>query len=122
MVELGGSVLYLLDHLASVEAAFLGLMTASGSRPSGDPRPYAEIRALFAANSAGYQAALRHLLPRIEERFEVPWFGRSFTIEQGLLHVATHSVQHRAGVAAGIARAGAEAPGLDYIMWLSRHR
>ena len=28
----------------------------------------------------------------------------------------------RTGVAAGIARAGREAPGLDYIMWLARFR
>ena len=34
----------------------------------------------------------------------------------------THSVQHRAGVCAGIGRAGFQAPGLDYIMWLNAHR
>jgi hypothetical protein len=38
------------------------------------------------------------------------------------VQVATHSVQHRAGVCAGIARAGREAPNLDYIIWLNEFR
>ena len=76
----------------------------------------------FAASASGYAAALPDLEARAGERFTVPWFGREFTFEQALSQVATHSVQHRAGICAGIFRAGLEAPGLDYIMWLAEFR
>ena len=121
MPELGGSVLELLDHTALVEQAFLALMTGSERPPRGD-RNYEQVRAAFAASAAGYAAALPDLERRREEHFTVPWFEREFTIEQGLLHVVTHSVQHRAGICAGIHRAGLESPGLDYIMWMSSYR
>jgi uncharacterized damage-inducible protein DinB len=120
MPELGGDALELLGHLAKVEAAFLGLM-AGGGRP-GDVDSYASIKALLESNAAGYRAALPSLEADLERKFQVPWFGRAFTVGQALLQVATHSVQHRAGVCAGIARAGGEAPGLDYIMWLNQFR
>ena len=121
MAELGGSVLELLDHTARVEQAFLALMTG-GERPPRVDRSYAEVKSAFAASVAGYRAALPGLESRLGERFLVPWFEREFTIEQALTQVATHSVQHRAGICAGIFRAGIEPPGLDYIMWLSRFR
>ena len=121
MPELGGSTLDLLGHLAQVEAAFLALMTGE-ERPQREDRPYDEVKALLVRNAAGYVSALPRLYRRLGDNFEVPWFGRSFTIEQALTQVATHSVQHRAGIAAGIARAGLEAPDLDYIIWLSEFR
>ncbi|MGB4861086.1 MAG: DinB family protein [Tepidiformaceae bacterium] len=121
MDELGGSVIELLGHTAQVEAAFLGLMTGATDRPSRETE-YPRIRERLVANSAGYLAAMPQLSERLSERFLVPWFKREFTIEQSLLQVATHSVQHRAGICAGIARAGREAPGLDYIMWLNSNR
>ncbi|MBK9545216.1 MAG: DinB family protein [Dehalococcoidia bacterium] len=121
MDDLGGSALQLLDHTAQVEAAFLAVMTAR-ARPPREERPYAKVRSLLEANADGYRAALPTLTGRLAETFELEWFGRRFTVEQGLMQVVTHSVQHRAGVAAGIARAGREAPGLDYIMWLARFR
>jgi uncharacterized damage-inducible protein DinB len=121
MPELGGSALGLLDHLVRVEQAFLALMTG-GERPGRGERTYAQVREGFEASTAGYRAALPGLEPRLTERFTVPWFEREFTIEQALLQVATHSVQHRAGICAGIFRAGLEAPELDYIMWLEEFR
>lgn len=121
MPELGGSVLYLLDHLARVEEGFLILMTG-GERPGREARTYAQVRDAYSANAAAYAAALPGLEQRLAERFSVPWFQREFTIEQALLQVTTHSVQHRAGICAGIYRAGLEAPGLDYIMWLANFR
>lgn len=121
MKELGGSTLGLLDHTAQVEAAFLALTTGR-ERPPRQDRPYAAVKELLEANAAGYREALPDLEARLQEPVEVPWFRRSFTIEQCLTQVATHSVQHRAGICAGIARAGREAPGLDYIMWLAKYR
>ena len=121
MPNLGGSALGLLEHTSRVEAAFLGLMTRLGE-PRPRPEGYAAVRALFASNSDGFQEALPALEARLQEQLEVPWFERSFTIEQLLTQVATHSVQHRAGICAGIALAGGTAPGLDYIMWLNENR
>ncbi|MGE0600712.1 MAG: DinB family protein [Dehalococcoidia bacterium] len=121
MDELGGSALELLGHMAQVEAAFLVLLTGGTERPPWVTE-YGAIRERLTANSAGYLTALPALSSRFSERFTVPWFGREFTVEQGLLQVATHSVQHRAGICAGIARAGREAPGLDYIQWLNVFR
>ncbi len=122
MPELGGSALHLLDHLALVEAAFLALMSGDGRPPRENDRPYVEVRKALKAVDAGFIAAIPNLEKRLAESFEVPWFGRTFTIEQGLTQVATHSVQHRAGIAAGIARAGGTVEDLDYIMWLYAKR
>lgn len=121
MDELGGPVIELLQHMAQVEAAFLGLMTGATDRPSRETE-YSGIRGRLMTNSAGFLAAMPELTKRLSEPFLVPWFKREFTLEQGLLQVATHSVQHRAGICAGIARAGRTTPGLDYIMWLNSHR
>jgi uncharacterized damage-inducible protein DinB len=121
MPELGGSVLELLDHTARVEQAFLALMTG-GELPGRVARTYVQVREGFEASASGYAAALPGLEGRATDRFTVPWFEREFTIEQALFQVATHSVQHRAGICAGIYRAGLEAPGLDYIMWLNQFR
>lgn len=121
MPELGGSVLQLLDHTARVEQAFLALMTG-GERPDRRDRSYVEVKAALRTAAAGYRSALPQLAGRLNDRFVVPWFEREFTIEQGLTQVATHSVQHRAGICAGIFRAGIEPPGLDYIMWLTQFR
>ncbi len=122
MPELGGSVLGLLAHTALVETAFLGRMMGEDLRRPKDQWTYAEVRALFASTADGYRRELPQLTANLAETFEVPWFGRSFTREQALVQVATHSVQHRAGVCAGIARAGREAPNLDYIIWLNEFR
>ncbi len=121
MDELGGSALELLGHTAQTEAAFLGLMTGATERPTRETE-YLHIRERLVANSTGFLVAMPQLSKRLSEPFRVPWFEREFTIEQGLMQVATHSVQHRAGICAGIARAGREAPGLDYIQWLYGHR
>ena len=121
MPELGGSALGLLDHLAQVEAAFLAVMSGR-ERAARTTRPYAAVRTALEANAEGYRAAMPGFLERLDERFELTWFGRSFTIEQGLLQVATHSVQPRAGICAGIALAGKEAPLLDYIAWCAQFR
>ena len=122
MPELGGSALGLLEHTAQVQAAFLGLLTNSGRPERREGMAYGEVRALLTATDAGFLAALPGLEPRLAEQVEVPWFRRSFPAGQLLVQVATHSVQHRAGVCAGIGRAGLQAPGLDYIMWLNAHR
>lgn len=122
MPELGGSVLELLDHYEQVEAAFLAAMTGGPLRESRDARAYGTVREALRATAAAWAEAVPRLEQRLGETFPVPWWRRSFTVEQGLLQVVTHSVQHRAGVCAGIARAGGKPPELDYIIWLAAFR
>jgi uncharacterized damage-inducible protein DinB len=122
MPELGGSALGLLEHTAQVEAAFHWLLTGAARPERRAGAGYGDVRSLLTATDAALQSALPELERRLADPVEVPWFGRSFEIGQALMQVATHSVQHRAGICAGIARAGLQAPGLDYIMWLNAHR
>ncbi len=122
MPELGGATIGLLEHLAQVQANFFGIMTGSGRPPREEGRPYDAIAALVRQTDEGFLDALPSLEARLEDRFELPWFGRTFTIEQGLIQVATHSVQHRAGISAGIARAGLKLADLDYIIWCAEQR
>lgn len=113
--ELGGSILELLNHTAGVEEAFLALMT--GSEPFyPEERTYEQIRSAFASVAPGYEAAIPELQANLSAPVFIPWFKREITVEQALTQVATHSVQHRAGIAAGIARAGRAAPELDFIL------
>ena len=122
MPELGGSALGLFTHLALVETAFLGRMRGEELRRPKDDWTYVEVRELLATTAEGFRRELPALTARLADTFSLPWFGRSFTIEQGVLQVTTHSVQHRAGIAAGIARAGRDAPTLDFIIWLNEFR
>ena len=122
MPELGGPALGLLEHLAQVQANFLGIMTGAGRPPREDGRNFELIAALVRSTDDGFLAALPALETRLQDEFELPWFGRSFTVEQGLTQVATHSVQHRAGISAGIARAGLKPADLDYIIWCAQAR
>lgn len=122
MPELGGSALELLSHTARVESAFLALLLNDQSLVAPRQQEYAGVRATFAAVAAAFREHTAAFSARLDEPVFVPWFERPFSTEQVLTQVATHSVQHRAGVCAGIARAGKEAPGLDYIMWLSEFR
>lgn len=122
MPELGGSTLGLLEHLAQVQANFLGIMTGAGRPPRDEGRGFDQIAALVRSTDDGFLAALPALEARLQDQFELPWFGRSFTVEQGLTQVATHSVQHRAGISAGIARSGLKPADLDYIIWCAENR
>lgn len=122
MPELGGSALDLLAHASRVESAFLALLMDDIALVAAEHRDYAAIRETFANVSLGYRQHMPEFERRLSDRVFVPWFKREFTVDQLLLQVATHSVQHRAGVCAGIARAGKQAPGLDYIMWLDQFR
>jgi uncharacterized damage-inducible protein DinB len=119
--DLGGSLLDLLNHTVQVERVFLAMMTG-GQPERPEPMGFSELRELWPNIAAGYRAALPSLESRRAERFFVPWFEREFTVEQGLVQVATHSVQHRAGIAAILSQAGHPAPNLDYIAWLAEAR
>ncbi len=78
------------------------------------------MREDFGRLAAEWATALPGLEKRLTEKFLVPWFGKEMRVEQGLMQAMTHSVQHRAGICAGIARAGLDAPNLDYIFWVTR--
>jgi uncharacterized damage-inducible protein DinB len=119
--ELGGSILELLGHIVGVQEAFLALLTGGAARYP-ENGPFGQVRAAFASVAEGYLEAIPELERKLATPVFIPWFKREITIEQALTQVATHSVQHRAGVAAGIARAGHEAPGLDFIQWVAAER
>lgn len=122
MPELGGSTLGLLEHLAQVQANFYRTMHGVDRPPRADGLPYERIVEILRKSDEDFLAALPSLEARLQDRFALPWFGRSFTVEQGLTQVATHSVQHRAGISAGIARSGLTAANLDYIAWCAEPR
>jgi uncharacterized damage-inducible protein DinB len=122
MPELGGSTLEILDHLAQVQANFFGMMTGGGRPPREDNRPYAAVRAAIEASSNDYLGELETFEKRLEDTVELAWLARTFTIEQCLIQVATNSIQHRAGIAGGVARAGGTVQNLDYILWAAANR
>lgn len=122
MPELGGSTLNLLEHIQAVEANFLATINGQPRPPRGNAPTYHDIRAMLCETDAAYLAQVDSLAARQHDSFEVAWFQRSFEVGQALVQVVTHSIQHRAALCAGIALAGWDAPGLDYIHWLSEFR
>ncbi|OAI40289.1 hypothetical protein AYO38_06135 [bacterium SCGC AG-212-C10] len=53
----------------------------------------------------------------LQRKFNVPWFERDFSVEDGLFQVITHSIEHRADIASALSRFGLETPPIDYVMW-----
>ena len=122
MPELGGDTLELLEHIERVEVNFLAAVNNEPRPPRPDGRTYEQIRAALLEVDSAFVAAVDALAARERDTFELAWFGRKFEVGQALLQVATHSVQHRAAVCAGMALAGHDAPNLDYIFWLNQFR
>lgn len=122
MPELGGSTFGLLEHLERVQANFFGMLTGSGRPPHVEGRTYEQVAAALRQSDDDFLAAIPSFEDRLDDLVEVAWFKRSFGVGQCLVQVATHSVQHRAGISAGIARGGIEPKNLDYIIWLSEFR
>jgi uncharacterized damage-inducible protein DinB len=52
--------------------------------------------------------------------FQLGRFPSPLTCEEGLLHVVSHSGQHRAEVAWDLARAGVDTGNLDFVFWARR--
>lgn len=113
-----GSVLETARHMLGVERVYLELM-------GGDAPAFPEgldavgLNETAAALGCAYQAFIAGLSnPDLGRRFRVPWFDREFTVGDGLIQVATHSIEHRADLASAISRLGATTPPLDYIFWV----
>ncbi len=119
--EIGGSAAGLLHHLTRVERAFFQITTGAQLMRPGE-RTFEQTLSDWEAERHDFRDALPGLIGRLEEQVEVPWFKRSFTVEQALMQVVTHSVQHRAGIATILGRNGVEVPNLDYIAWLREFR
>jgi uncharacterized damage-inducible protein DinB len=107
------SILGVLAHLAQVEAAYLTLMTG---RPSGRPAlpgSLAETEAMLGSTADGLVELAG--CADLARTFHIPWFGRDFTLFQGLSQVLTHSMNHRADVNQWLPRFGLESTDQDYI-------
>lgn len=122
MPELGGSTFGLLEHLERVQANFFGILSGAGRPPRPEGRTYEQVAAALRKADEDYVATIPFFERRLAEVVEIAWFERSFSVEQCLVQVATHSVQHRAGISAGIARGGVKPRDLDYIIWLNEFR
>lgn len=111
------SLLGLWRHIDDVERAYLGLMGVAER-----PEPKDSIEAYLAsadASGAAFAPFVEGLDVRGMERlFNIPWFGRDFTVADGLFQVLTHSTQHRADIAHFLARLGHDTPPIDYVIWI----
>ena len=114
-----GSILDTLSHLISVEYNYLRLIR-------GEPTVPQRFDAVAAARERCQETdrAYIEFVERLDElglgrSFRMEGLGRDMTVGQGLLQVATHSIQHRADLASAVSRSGVEPPGLDYVHYLA---
>ncbi len=114
------SVLRTAQHLAQVEAVYLGFVGGSSSTSAGT-RDWVvmgieEVRWAVEEIDGAYLAFVANLDAEVLERkFFVPWFEREFAVGDGLLQVVTHSCEHRADLASALNRMGIETPPIDYV-------
>ena len=109
------SVLKTAWHMLAVQQAFIEMMTSALTAvPAEVP-----IDAL-AVRSEELDGRLEALVAGLTEgeaarMFLVPWFGKELTVQDGLLQLLTHSIEHRADMASALNRLGLKTPELDYI-------
>lgn len=114
------SVLRTAQHLAQVEAVYLGFVGGSAGT-STSPRDWVamgieEVRTAVEEIDRAYLTFVTNLDAEVLERkFFVPWFEREFAVGDGLLQVVTHSCEHRADLASALNRLGVETPPIDYV-------
>lgn len=104
-------------HVNQVERAYLR-MTGGPELPE----PEDTLEGLLASAVAVKEAFVAHAAaldePGLERTFNVPWFGRDFTVADGLFQVLTHSIEHRADIAHFLSRLGHDTPPIDYVVWI----
>ncbi len=113
-----GSILQLLGHVVAVEDGYLELMTGAPRQP-----PRADLLASVVQRLGEVDEAYVRVLSEekgavdLDRRFRVPWFDCDLTVEQGLLQVLTHSVEHRSDLARALSEAGVPPPPLDFVVF-----
>lgn len=112
-----GSILDTAAHLLDVEENFRLLMTGKDARYPDKPDA-GTSRQRLAANNVEFERFVANLTnDELARTFRVPWFKRDFTVEDGLLQAAVHSIEHRADLCGALTRAGLKTPPIDYIAW-----
>lgn len=118
----GRPLLSRLSHLAGVERAFLDVLRERPERPD----PPGDVAALvsYMDDTGGGLVEVAGRLGDgwLNQRFDVPWWGRSFEAGEIVAQVLAHSAQHRAEIAWELARAGVDTGELDYIVWTAGGR
>ncbi|MGD9932998.1 MAG: DinB family protein [Dehalococcoidia bacterium] len=108
-----------LRHMAGTERAFLDAISSHPVVPE-PPRDLGELTSYCAETIAGFQAFLA-TTEDLGTPVYIPWWERSFAVEDCLLQVLAHSAQHRAELAWELARAGIDTGELDYIIWVDQN-
>jgi uncharacterized damage-inducible protein DinB len=110
-----GTILGVLAHLAQVEAVYLAMMRDGAAiQPSADT--LAETEEVLERTDAGLVELAGSADPGAT--FHVPWFGRDFTVPQGLRQVLTHSANHRADINQWLPWFGVDSTRQDYVLWV----
>lgn len=110
-------IIELWRHVNQVERAYLRLMgVADLPEPAGDLDSYLQSAAACREEYTAFTAALDD--SGMERTFDIPWFGREFTVADGLFQVVAHSIEHRADIAHFLSRFGYETPPIDYIAYV----
>jgi uncharacterized damage-inducible protein DinB len=108
----------LLHHLAVVEHGFLAAIRGATEAPH-LPADLEGIAADSKETAAGYADLLASGRDLAGEVY-IPWWERSFSIEDCLYQVLAHSAQHRAEILWELARAGVDTGEIDYIVWVDQ--
>lgn len=113
------NVLRTAQHLAQVEAVYLGFVGGGAIEADWLALPidgvHQEMDRIDLAYLSFVEGATDSVL---ERRFYVPWFEREFRVGDGLLQVITHSCEHRADIGSALARVGVATPPIDYVVGL----
>jgi uncharacterized damage-inducible protein DinB len=107
------TVIGVLGHLAMVEFSYLHLMRAAPFEPPEGTRSLEGVERVLERTGPGLVELADS--DRLDATFHIPWFGRDFTLAQGLRQVLTHSTNHRADVNQWLPRFGVESTPVDYI-------
>lgn len=110
-------ILELFSHVDQVERAYLRLMgVAEIAEPAGELESFLATAPLIRDSYVAFTTDINEA--GLERMFEIPWFGRSFTVRDGLFQVLAHSIEHRADIAHFLSRLGYKTPPIDYIAWV----
>ena len=111
------SILELFSHVDQVERVYLRLMGAAElAEPAGDLESFLKTAPLIRDRYVAFASSIDD--EGLERMFEIPWFGRSFAVRDGLFQVLAHSIEHRADIAHFLSRLGYKTPPIDYIAWV----
>ncbi len=114
-----GSVLRLLAHVLAVEDGYFELVTGAPRQPTEAETLASIVGRLREVDDAYIRVLAEGSRLSSESTFHVPWFDSALTFEQGLLQVATHSIEHRSDLARALSEYGVAPPPLDFVVFVA---